>query len=150
MGANLRRASPVNAMQLSPITQCIWSLCTVACWDLIAGVVTHRGPGLIFSSVHRLSTSYTICPDYNYRLYLCLIRWHGTTGGWWALTVGCWGNYAVWGTWLLACIKEIVKSFEVVLRWPWRPNHSSIAGHFRKHLDPVYTRTLVGKGEKIF
>lgn len=56
-------------------------LMAMYCWDLIAGVVTHRGPGLIFSSVHRLSTSYTICPDYNYRLYLCLIRWHGTTGG---------------------------------------------------------------------
>lgn len=106
MGANLGKALDVNVMQLSLITQCIWLLCTVACWDLIARVSTHRGTCLIFSPVHRHFTLYSMCLDYNYRLYLCLIRWHGTTGGWWVLTVGC--NYVVWGTWLLACTKEIV------------------------------------------
>lgn len=52
-GANLGEALHVNVMQLSLITQCIGLLCTVACRDLIARVVTHRGASLMFSSVHR-------------------------------------------------------------------------------------------------
>lgn len=107
MGANLVKALPVNVMQLSLITARIWLLYTVACWDLIARVLTHRGTSLIFSSVHRHFTLYSLCLDYNYRLYLCLIRYHGTTGGRWVLSVGCWCNCAVWGTWLLACTTEM-------------------------------------------
>lgn len=98
----------VLVMQLSFKTLCMWLLSMVACWDLIVKIVTHWGDSLIFSSVHRQFTLYCMCHDYNYSLYFYLIHWHGTAGGWWVLTVGCWSNYAVWGTSLPACTYEIV------------------------------------------